>query len=213
MLAEIQQGLEQLYRIETEVDVRDFVIDESRRQALVGADAAGAEATREQLLVRMQGGELELGLYVDDRALRNLERHDPRRGLDQRNLDDFCLTLEGVSHFVYVIHRARQDRPVTGLELELQAEVDKYLACVLLTWDDRPAPELRAMLFGRVRFLAANDNERERYVAANRLADRYCRTLEDRFLSRRRLALALEEARRFYRLDQAAKLDTIAAAG
>lgn len=205
----MQRGIEALYRIDTELDVLDFVISETRRDALFGHGPV-----REQLLVREQDGELELGLYVDDKALENLKRNDPRRGLNRGNLNDFCLTFEGVSHFVYLAWRAKQGQPVTGLELELQAEVDKYVACLLINWSEQPpVTDLRMSLFQRVSFVADNDNERERYVVANRLANRYCRELEARYLSSRRLDGALAEVRRFYRLDQGAKLDRIAAAG
>ncbi len=35
--------------------------------------------------------------------------------------------LEGVSHFVYLAWNAGHDKPVSLLELEMQAEVDKYV--------------------------------------------------------------------------------------
>src|SRR5262249_52417790 len=100
-LDDVQRGLETLYRIRTDLDVRDFVIDAETR------DAIGVpRAAREQLLVSEADGDLHLALFVDDRALANLAVHDPRRRLDGRNLGDFLLTVEGVSHFVYVAWRA-----------------------------------------------------------------------------------------------------------
>jgi len=67
MLALMQRGLEQLYRVETELSVDDFVIDEATR------DTFGTERSpREQLLVREQDGELEMALYICPRALANL---------------------------------------------------------------------------------------------------------------------------------------------
>ena len=55
-------------------------------------------------------------------------------------LQDFLLAVEGVSHFVYLVHRARQERPVSAVELELQAEVDKYLVALLVTWNQTGEP-------------------------------------------------------------------------
>src|SRR6516164_7769408 len=118
----VQKGLEQLYRVETHVDIGDYLIDGATREA-IGVH----RAPREQLLVAETDGELELALFLDQGVLANLEANDPHEHLDERNLEDFLLTVEGVSHFVYVVWRARRGRPVSALELELQAEVDKYV--------------------------------------------------------------------------------------
>jgi hypothetical protein len=202
MLALMQRGLEQLYRVETELSVDDFVIDEATR------DSFGTErAPREQLLVREAGGELELALYVCPRALANLAANDPRARLDGRNLQDFLLALEGVSHFVYVAFCARQERPVSALELELQAEVDKYVTCALtkgIDWRER--------LFASFSLdPAMDDEERERYLVANENARAYADALHERYLARGAGGVPelLGEVRAFYRLGMAAKLERI----
>src|SRR5262249_22213135 len=160
MLRELQQALAQLYRLEPSPDVRAFVVDEASRRRM-----GLARAPREQLLLVERDGELEMGLFVDPRTLKNLERHDPRHGVGVHNLSDLCVALEGVSHFVFVAPRAREDMPVSSLELELQAEVDKYVTCVLL---EAPSAELRAQLFERVRYHGdLSAEERERYAMAN----------------------------------------------
>ncbi|HJZ87213.1 MAG TPA: hypothetical protein VKN99_18695 [Polyangia bacterium] len=208
MLSLLQRGLEQLYRLEPTPDVRAFMVDEAQRQSW-----GLARQPHEQLLLHQSpDGALEVGLYVDPRALANLERHDPRRSVGEHNLHDLCLAVEGVSHFVYVAVRARADVPVSGLELELQAEVDKYVTCLLLA-DGVPPRDLRARLFERIQL--ADDlsaEERERYRKANACAARYARSLEARFVEARRIPDMLSELRRFYRMRLADKLDRIAEA-
>jgi len=200
MLALMQRGLEQLYRVQTDLDVDDFVIDEATR------DAFGTQrAPREQLLVREAGGELELALYICPRALANLATNDPRARLDASNLQDFLLAVEGVSHFVYVAYCARQERPVSALELELQAEVDKYVTCALITGAD-----LRDRLFSQFTLdPAMAEDERERYLVANENARAYADALHGRFVARGAVPELLGEVRAFYRLGMAAKLDRI----
>jgi hypothetical protein len=200
MLTLMQRGLEQLYRVETELSVDDFVIDEATR------DAFATERTpREQLLVREADGELELALYVCPRALANLAANDPRTSLDSGNLQDFLLALEGVSHFVYVAYCARQERPVSALELELQAEVDKYLTCALTSGAD-----WRVRLFESFSLDPAMDaEERERYLVANENARAYADALHGRYIARGALPDLLGEVRAFYRLGMAAKLERI----
>jgi hypothetical protein len=203
VLGLVQRGLETLYRVETELDVDDYVVDRGVR------DAAGVSSTpREQLLVRQDDDGLELALYVDPAALANLVANDPRRSLHRGNLGDFLLAVEGVSHFVLLAWRARQERPVTALELELQAEVDKYVTCLLTAGRD-----LREVLFRDFRLhdgLAAD--ERERYLVANENAAAYADALHGRFVARGDVPAMIAELRRFYRLGLGEKLERIRAA-
>jgi hypothetical protein len=216
VLGRVQRGLELLYRIETHLDVRHYIVSEQERShSLAGGTEPGTERRpREQLLVSQRDGELSLGLYLDARALANLERHDPRGGLGAHNFGDFCLAVEGVSHFIYVALCAAADRTVTALELELQAEVDKYVSCVLLDDEShRSARAVRALLFDDVHY--ANDLgpvERSRYQTANREARQYAGTLERRYLrgDGGEVNGMLNELRHFYRLPLDAKLGHIA---
>ncbi|MEM9491539.1 MAG: hypothetical protein AAGC55_20510, partial [Myxococcota bacterium] len=95
VLARLQRGLEQMYRIDTQVEVGDFVIDGDARQRM-----GLSRMPREQLLLAEDDGELAVGLFVDESALRNLSHHDPSHGLHESNFGDFLLAIEGVSHFV-----------------------------------------------------------------------------------------------------------------
>ena len=232
VLTRLQRGLETLYRIETHLDIRHYIVSEQERSRTLDADGdrgsapargeAGREGRegcerrpREQLLVSHAGEELCLGLYLDAAALANLERHDPHGGLGAHNFGDFCLAIEGVSHFIYVALCAAADRTVTALELELQAEVDKYVSCVLLDQGTtRPPRQLRALLFDDVQY--ANDLgpvERARYQTANREARQYAEALERKYLlpgDAPHLHGLLAELRQFYRLPLDAKLGHIA---
>jgi hypothetical protein len=195
VLSRLQRGLELLYRVETNLQVDAFVIDDQQRREV--SDGV-ARAPREQLLVREEDGELGMALFVDRQALANLERHDPNQRLDDANFGDFCLALEGVSHFVYLALCAAGHRRVSALELELQAEVDKFVCCVLL---QGPTPGLRRRLYREVRFYDDLDaDERDRYRTANAEAERYAEALERRFVRADRVGDMLAEVRRFYRM-------------
>ena len=208
-LGRVQRGLEALYRVETGVEVRDFMVGAEQRDALVSA-----RRPREQLLVCEADGEMALALFIDPGVLANLTSHDPARRLGDHNLGDFLLAVEGVSHFIYAIWCARAARPVSQLELELQAEVDKYVTCLLTT---APEPtisaELRQRLFGDACYEPDLDHdEQARYRAANDNALRYTHWLEQAYVVPRKIPEMLAELRRFYRLGLAAKLATIASA-
>ena len=140
------------------------------------------------------------GFYsIADEMIARAERFSERVAED--TIDAFCVTLEGVSHFLYFTYF---DRPVTAIELEIQAEVDKYV--VLRTMSGMP--DLVDRLFSDVNIDASLP---DRYRVANREGRRYARWLESRF-ARGEGASAIEDARRLYRKPLAQKLDHIARA-
>ena len=192
--------------------MRRFVVSDSERTQALGQ--TGARRPREQLLISHEGGELAIALYVDDSALENLENNDPNRGLGDHNFADFCLAVEGVSHFIYVALCAAANRQVTALELELQAEVDKFVSCLLLDEASSLRPtELRARLYEKFRLADDLDrDERSRYATANQQAHRYAGALERRYPGADRLSEMLTELRLFYRLPLEDKLAHIARA-
>ncbi|MBA3562522.1 MAG: hypothetical protein H0W33_00640 [Gammaproteobacteria bacterium] len=209
ILVKLQRLLERIYEIERSHEVADFLItDASLAQRL---DSSGpAREVREKLLVAESADGLDVALYVDPRVLEQLDADDPTENLHDGNLASFWIALEGVSHFLYVTRSVAHDRSVSLLELELQAEVDKYIASLFLL--SRPVGagvpvRLHAWLFEQPSFDASLDGEGlERYRQANRYAGRYCRHLNSRFLGPRRASGLMSELRRFYRLPQHRKM-------
>ena len=209
MLTRLQRGLEGMYRVATGVEVDDFMIDEEARATL-----GVARAPREQLLVHEDADGVDIGLFVDAAVLARLAAHDPGARLDDNNVAAFLYALEGVSHFVYAIVCAHAARAVSPLELELQAEVDKYVVCLLADGGAATAsPRWRRRLFEDFELEPDLDaEERDRYRAANDGARRYAASLERRFVARGGTPDMLAELRRFYRLPLAGKLEHIAKA-
>ena len=210
LVRQLQARLAGLYDAPAEQDVHDFLITDAAHAAAL--QGAARPPTDEQLLIAEGEEGVELSLYVDAAVLQRLAKHCPLRRLSEENLADFCTALEGVSHFHYFVWSAVRARSVSLLELELQAEVDKYASALRLTLDQRegqfPA-DLFHRLFGRVEFLPhLAAHERARYEEAHHFAARFCRRLEERFLRRRRARpeALLAELRAFYRLGRHAKL-------
>src|SRR5271165_7219148 len=216
VLRGLQALLGRLYDVEIEYDVYDFLVTD--RRAVAGCGAAGERrAPEEELLLAESlepGGSPCAGvaLYLDPELLGRLEQADPHRALTEANLADFCTALEGVSHFVYSTWRLDRDLPVSLLELETQAEVDKYAVTVFLLANQQgggfPA-QVHPRLFDRVSFDARLEPDQyHRYRTAHRCAARYCRRLEHRFVNRgvARIEALVRELRKFYRLGSTAKL-------
>ena len=212
VLRGMQSLLGRLYDVNLEYDVYDFLVTD--RGALAGVTPDNdRRAPEEELLLAETADGAGVALYIDPRVLERLEQADPFGALTEDNLADYCTALEGVSHFMYSTWRLDGDAPVSLLELETQAEVDKYAATVFLVADQQggrsyPA-QVHARLFDRVNFDARLEPAQyDRYRTAHALAANYCRRLESRFVSRgeARIEGLVRELRKFYRLGSTAKL-------
>jgi hypothetical protein len=218
LLRRMQTLLAQLYDAPVREDVQDFLLSDRQRLREVVGEQAG-HASDEQVFVVEEEQGVRLGLFIDRDVLARLAQRDPLAALDEDNLPDYCTALEGVSHFHYLVWSLARGRNVSLLELELQAEVDKYATAVaLLTQqqDGRFPDALHARLFHAVSFLPQLDDiSRRRYQEANRHAARYCRSLEEKFLRarRQRPELWLAELRRFFRRGHQEKIRNLAVSG
>jgi len=211
LLRGLQGLLARIYDAPAAHDVHDFLVTDAARAAQLAGNLQ-PPATDEQLLMAEVADGLEVSLYLDAQVLGRLAARCPLRALDERNLADYCTALEGVSHFHYVVWNTDRCREISLLELELQAEVDKYASALRLMLEQREGRfphELFSRLFEGARFLPQlADAERARYEEAHRCAARFCRRLEERFLRPRRAHPEglLAELRHFYRLGSQAKL-------
>jgi hypothetical protein len=181
----VQEALERLYWLDRVADVGDY---------LKGAEAGEREAL---LLREANDGALEMTLRLP--ALEG-----------EAGLDVLCQIIEGVSHFVYVVERARVHREATQLEMELQAEVDKWVvlaASLRGSLDVDRSADLRARLYERVSFEHDEASEEgQRYRLANDAAHRFVRRMEREYVGRARFGEMRVELRRFFHEGQEEKL-------
>jgi hypothetical protein len=180
----VQEALERVYRLERVVDVGDFV-------------QGVGEGERESVLLReSDDGALEMSVQLP-------------RLQDEAGLDGLCQIIEGVSHFVYLVERARSQRTATQLELEMQAEVDKWLmlAGAMRPFDVDRSARLRERLYERVTFTQDPASETgERYRVANDVAHAFVRRLERLYVHGGRFAAMRSELRQFFQQGQEEKL-------
>ena len=166
LVRQLQDMLATLYDVPVEHDVADFLIT-SAAQAAALQGREQAPPTDEQLLIAEGDDGVELGLYVDESVLQRLRLRCPLHELDERNLADYCTALEGVSHFHYYAWSAQLRREVSLLEMELQAEVDKYASALRLMLSQRegrfPA-DLFHRLFERTHGFVPADEQRDDHV-------------------------------------------------
>ena len=213
ILRHLQDLIGGIYDVSIQHDIYDFLITDRRH---LPSAAPATAASDEQLFVAQRAcgadAELAISLYLDPALLERLQRADPLERLHDGNVADYWTALEGVSHFLYLAWNAGHDKPVSVLELEMQAEVDKYVVSYWLMRRQLPErfpAELLRLLFEKTRIDPALAAGREQlYRAANRYAQRFCQRLASS-LRGSQGALGCEvlaELRRFYRLTNARKL-------
>lgn len=211
MLHLLQQLLADIYDTPHGEDVRDFLF--TQRNGL--PDHRRDAAQDEEVIVIDHGDSATIGVFVDEAVLRRIEARSPLQALDGGNVADFWTALEGVSHFAYLAFNLGHDRPVSRLELELQAEIDKYAATYWLLRSQHPRHfprELHPLLFQRTRIAPQLDAAAQwLYRRANRYAARFCSRLQRELASDRgdTRAGALSALRRLYRETGARKLRMI----
>ena len=210
ILRQLQHLIGDIYDVRITHDVYDFLVTDRGELP----PAMRASSSDEQLIVAQptagEGGEVGVSLYLDPALLERLQRADPMASLHVGNVADYWTALEGVSHFLYLAWNAGHDKPVSLLELEMQAEVDKYVASYWLLrrqFPERFPAELLRLLFERTRIdpeLA--DGREDLYREATRYAQRFCRKLERSLRNSASPGEVLAELRRFYRLTNARKV-------
>lgn len=200
-LHSIQNWLESFYRLEPSPPAEVFYIGKQTVAKVLGSDHPLTFAEEVVLLVK-EGAECKLGLYLNE-ALRG--RLDQSQNLSFHQL---MTAIEGLSHLLLLINRCREQRDVSQLELELQAEVDKFLFLRLA-----PAETMRrratSHLDAAANLAGLDEARKNTYETARRLAGRYCRRLEDSYLGCGSMEPLGQELRAFYRMSHWKKLGAL----
>jgi hypothetical protein len=221
LFSEIQRLFERTYA-QVGINLEDCLIGTKRRAEL--SHAAGAAARELSDLactfLRRTGDQLSIGIYYSRWLIEQLERHDPRRGLDDANIRSLIAFVEEINHALHAALQFKSGAREIHSEpfarnLELQAQVDTYLVLLLFIGFFRKTQRvsradrrwLAFHLFERLNARAyADPNLRGRYLETTMLARRYTRFLDGLNGMRR-----VEEIRRFHTLDYDAKKQCILA--
>ena len=229
LLAALQGIIERTYDLQTGIsDIGRYVIGDEGYRRIYGPLAAGGGVVEKvgagyvasgepgaRTLVRDDGaGTLALSIYYPDHLIECLESNDPTRRLDDGNVDAFAAFVEELDHLLVIADRHRSNGVISLLDLELHANVTKYLTLRLFVGKLRRARRLsttdvawiRFHLFEKGEFVQADPEVRARYQDATRLASLYVRRLDMMAPSLRPGAL-----RRFHRMTPQEKIGHIGA--
>lgn len=207
-----QSHLHSIYGVDVPYAVSDFVTTD--RDLMSALTLGDKDHLKEKLLLYQDGEDIDLSLYLHTDVIESLASRPLDIHLEPENLQNLCFAIEGISHFLYLIWRAIRRHNVSLLELELQAEVDKYIVLLLLVRNRKKhslTRQLHHLLFEAIRFDdSLSESEERRYRRANHYAGKYCHGFERRYLTEFGSDQMYNELRDFYRLGENEKLRRIA---
>lgn len=221
LFSEIQKLFERTYA-SVGINLEECLIGRQRCGQLSRLAGASARelSTMARTFLRAADGQLYVGIYYSQWLIDQLEKHDPRRGLCDANIESLIAFVEEINHALHAALQYQRGVREIGSEdfarsLELQAQVDTYLVLVLFIAFFRKSQRvsrmdrrwLRFHLFSRHDPHAYSDpNLRGRYLETSELAEKYTRFLDALNGARR-----VEEIRNFHALDYQAKKERILA--
>jgi len=221
LFTQIQKLFERTYA-QVGINLEDCLIDRTRcaQLSILAGKSARELSELARTFLRRAGDQLYVGIYYSRWLIEQLEQHDPRAGLSNRNIRSLIMFVEEINH---ALHAALQFKSGTrevasedfARNLELQAQVDTYLVLLWFVAFFRQTQRvsrtdrrwLRFHLFVRQCPDAFRDKDlRGRYLETSELAASYTRYLDTLNGMRR-----LNEIRRFRSLDYGAKRERILA--
>lgn len=221
LFSQIQRLFERTYA-QVGINLEECLIDRTRcaQLSMLAGKSARELSELARTFLRHADDQLYVGIYYSRWLIEQLEEHDPRAGLGNRNIRSLIMFVEELNHALHAaLQFKRGVRDIASEDfvrnLELQAQVDTYLVLLLFVAFFRKTQRvsttdrrwLQFHLFARQCPEAYHDaNLRGRYLETSELAASYTRYLDALNGLRR-----LDEIRRFHSLDYCAKKQRILA--
>ncbi|HEY8649303.1 MAG TPA: hypothetical protein VIL70_00155, partial [Chthoniobacterales bacterium] len=137
LFSQIQRLFERTYA-QVGINLEDCLIDQGRCWQLTRLAGAAARELSElaRTFLRTADDQLYVGIYYSRWLIQQLERHDPRAGLSDRNISSLIMFVEEINHALHAALQFKIGRREIGSEdfarnLELQAQIDTYLVLLL----------------------------------------------------------------------------------
>jgi hypothetical protein len=223
LFSEIQQLFERTYA-SVGINLEDCLIDSSRCGQLSRLAGASARELSElaRTFLRTANDQLYVGIYYSSWLIEQLEKHDPRAGISDRNISSLIAFVEEINHALHAALQFKSGMREIHSEdfarnLELQAQVDTYMVLLLFVAFFRKTQRISRADRRWLRFHVfsaascrtyADPNLRGRYLETSELASAYTSYL-DAINGMRRV----DELRRFRSLPYEQKKKLILALG
>lgn len=167
------------YELNHQLPIYDYILDEDSLKNLAATSqltfpSAAYSQNRGGTWLLEEDQEYFLGVTFGQQIIHRLCSNDPRTVIHGNNLDALTVLIEEISHFNLLQQRINHKQKVKTLELEWQAEIDKFFILLIYLYDQGVSinhNKIYALIFNQVVFVS----ESEVYQTANRLAAQFCR--------------------------------------
>ncbi len=190
LINELQRKIEKTYALDTGItNIEQYIVGDRGYKEFYAKEKIRTVINSHsgaRVLIRDAGGMLKVSIYYPDELIKELEDNDPRLGLHDDNID-FCASfIEELDHFLFIAQNYKLNRPFSLLELELQANVTKYLVLkyfialqnksIKLSKSDREY--IRYHLFYKRKYDIEDTSERKRYEDAGAFGMLYTKYID-----------------------------------
>ena len=185
LIKELQRKIERTYALDTGItNIEQYIIGDKGYEEFYAEENIRTVVNSHsgaKVLIRDAGDTLKVSIYYPDELIRKLEGNDPRLGLHDDNIDLCASFVEELDHFLFIVQNYKQNRPFSLLELEIQANVTKYLVLkyfialqnksIKLSKFDKEY--IRYHLFYKRKYDIEDTSERKRYEDAGKFGMMY----------------------------------------
>lgn len=156
MIHILQRKIEEIYRLHTCPEAQKYVLSPKEFKKFIKSSQSP------QVIYVDEGEDATMGIYLGKNLF-----HQIRNKSKVFSFQDFCVMAEEVSHFIYLIWSKSNEKKINLLDLEIQAEIDKF---VLASHFFRSEDVIFKKMFETFTLRKnLHKDEQDRYFTANRL--------------------------------------------
>lgn len=199
MITSVQKWIEGVYQLDPSRPLSQYLINHTMLVDYLGRDHPLTQAEEVVIIkndIKNEKDDVALGLYLHNSLLKR------RQGTSEHQTHQIITITEGVSHLLLILHHLRLGENFSKLELELQAEIDKFLFLRM----GNLSQYAKLHLNKKSNLKNLSHSQKITYETARQLAYRYCMHLEKEYLAENSLSRLFVELRHFYRMNHWAKL-------
>ncbi|MEZ4845722.1 MAG: hypothetical protein R2877_01755 [Bdellovibrionota bacterium] len=164
MIHILQKKIEKIYRLSSCPEAQQYVLSPKQFKKM------SRSPDKPQVIYRDEGEDVSLGIYLGSDLFKQVKRKNK-----VFSFQDFCVMTEEISHFVYLVWSKANGKIINLLDLELQAEVDKFMLASDFFGSGK---DIFGKLFKHFHMRKnLGQDEQERYFTANRLGKKFAQAM------------------------------------
>lgn len=123
-IQEIESFLSEFYGFKLRHSVTEHLVHLKDISQFAGVDPGSGLASTWFV---EEDGHVWVGVYIAEDLIRRIKHASPSHLITEKNLGDFLIIAEEISHFHFVLNRMDLNIATSKTEIEMQGEIDKWL--------------------------------------------------------------------------------------